>query len=62
VELNTCTLDYPAALKAYLRAGFRIVSRTIGTFIDPRLRGLLPREAAPQIPIIEGAEKVSRDR
>jgi GNAT superfamily N-acetyltransferase len=59
VKLNTCTLDHPAALKAYLRAGFQIVSRAVGTFFDPRLRGLLPREAAPQIPIIEVADKAS---
>lgn len=57
VKVNTCTLDHPAALNSYLRAGFTLASRAIGTFFDPRLRGLLPRDAAPQIPIIEGAEK-----
>ena len=55
VKVNTCTLDHPAALKAYLRAGFKVTSRAVGTFFDPRLRGLLPRDAAPQIPIIEPA-------
>jgi GNAT superfamily N-acetyltransferase len=60
VKLNTCTLDHPAALKAYLRAGFRVVSRAIGTFFDPRLRGLLPRDAAPQIPIVESEAQVPK--
>jgi GNAT superfamily N-acetyltransferase len=55
VTVNTCTLDHPAALKSYLRAGFKIRERAVGTFIDPRLRGILPLEAAPQIPIIDGA-------
>jgi hypothetical protein len=33
--------------------GFKVRERAVGTFIDPRLRGLLPIEAAPQIPIID---------
>ena len=53
VRVNTCSLDHPAALKAYLRAGFRAVGRAFETFPDPRLSGLLPRDAAPQIPLIE---------
>ena len=58
VKVNTCSLDHPAALKAYLRAGFRAVRRAFETFPDPRLLGLLPREAAPQIPLIEDAGDV----
>ena len=54
VHLNTCTLDHPRALRAYLAAGFNPYERAIGTFVDPRLRGLLPRDAAPHIPIIGG--------
>jgi GNAT superfamily N-acetyltransferase len=53
VRVNTCTLDHPAALKAYLRAGFRAVGRAFESFPDPRLSGLLPRDAAPQIPLLE---------
>jgi GNAT superfamily N-acetyltransferase len=53
VTVNTCTLDHPAALKSYLRVGFKVRERAVGTFIDPRLRGLLPMDAAPQIPIID---------
>jgi GNAT superfamily N-acetyltransferase len=54
VRVNTCTLDHPAALRAYLGAGFRAVGRAFETFPDPRLAGLLPRDAAPHIPLIEG--------
>jgi GNAT superfamily N-acetyltransferase len=53
VRVNTCSLDHPAALKAYLNAGFRAVGRAFESFPDPRLLGLLPREAAPQIPLVE---------
>lgn len=54
LRVNTCTLDHPAALKAYLRAGFRAYERALETFPDPRLAGHLPRDAAPHIPLIEG--------
>lgn len=52
VSVNTCTLDHPAALPAYLRAGFRAVRRAFEAFADPRLAGLLPEGAAPQLPLI----------
>ena len=52
VRVHTCTLDHPAALPSYLRAGFRAYARALETFADPRLTGLLPREAAPQIPML----------
>jgi GNAT superfamily N-acetyltransferase len=51
VHVNTCTLDHPAALPSYLKAGFRACRRAFESFPDPRLAGLLPREAAPQIPL-----------
>lgn len=54
VEVHTCSLDHPAALPAYLRAGFRAYARAFESFPDPRLAGLLPRDAAPQIPLFEG--------
>lgn len=54
LRVNTCSLDHPAALPAYLRAGFRPCKRAFESFPDPRLAGLLPRDAAPQIPILEG--------
>lgn len=52
VDLFTCSLDHPAALPAYLRAGFVATGRTFETFPDPRLSGLLPIDCAPQIPLI----------
>jgi GNAT superfamily N-acetyltransferase len=54
IRVNTCTLDHPAALKAYLKAGFTAVKRAFESFPDPRLAGLLPPGAAPQIPLIGG--------
>jgi GNAT superfamily N-acetyltransferase len=53
VQVHTCSLDHPAALPAYLRAGFRPYQRAFEHFPDPRLAGLLPRDAAPQIPLFE---------
>lgn len=53
VWVHTCTLDHPSALGFYRRQGFVPVSRTIETFADPRIAGLLPREAAPQIPLLD---------
>ncbi|HEX8667202.1 MAG TPA: GNAT family N-acetyltransferase [Allosphingosinicella sp.] len=52
VAVNTCTLDHPAALPAYLKAGFRATERAFETFPDPRLAGLLPEDVAPQIPLV----------
>lgn len=51
--VHTCTLDAPGALGFYIKSGFRPYQRQLETFPDPRLTGHLPREAAPQIPIIE---------
>lgn len=52
VHVHTCTLDHPAALAAYRRAGFVPFKREIERFPDPRLIGVLPRDCAPQIPLI----------
>ena len=53
VTVHTCSLDHPAALPAYLRAGFTASGRAFESFPDPRLAGLLPRDAAPQLPLVE---------
>lgn len=50
--VHTCTLDGPAALAFYQKSGFTAYQRQLETFPDPRLTGLIPRDAAPQIPII----------
>jgi GNAT superfamily N-acetyltransferase len=52
VWVHTCTLDHPSALNFYRAQGFAPIARTVETFPDPRLIGLLPREAAPQIPLL----------
>lgn len=52
VWLHTCNLDGPAALSFYMKCGFRPYKRAIEVADDPRLRGILPENAAPQIPII----------
>ena len=49
--VTTCTFDHPAALPLYLREGFTLVERVERSFFDPRLTGLLPRHAAPQVPL-----------
>jgi GNAT superfamily N-acetyltransferase len=53
VWVHTCTLDHPSALGFYRRHGFVPYQRTIETFPDPRLVGLLPADAAPQIPCLD---------
>lgn len=50
VWVHTCTLDHPRALGFYRASGFIAVKRTVETFPDPRTAGLLPEDAAPQIP------------
>lgn len=57
VWLHTCTLDHPAALGFYRKQGFTPIDRVIETFTDPRLAGLLPRDAAPQIPLLDPASR-----
>ena len=52
VHVHTCTLDHPAALAAYRRAGFVPYKRAIERFADPRLAGILPRDCAPQVPLL----------
>lgn len=51
--VHTCTLDHPAALAFYRSHGFTPFARAVETFADPRLLGVLPRDAAPQIALID---------
>jgi len=51
VRVNTCSLDHPAALPSYLKAGFTPYRRAFESFPDPRRASLLPLEAAPHIPL-----------
>ena len=52
VHVHTCTLDHPAALSAYRRAGFTACGRAVERFPDPRLNGILPMDCAPQVPLV----------
>ena len=52
VHVHTCSLDHPAALTAYRRAGFTAYRRAIERFPDPRLTGILPTDCAPQVPLV----------
>ena len=52
VHVHTCSLDHPAALSAYARAGFTAFKRAIEHFPDPRLLGILPADCAPQVPLV----------
>lgn len=50
--VHTCTLDSPAALALYQRAGFRAYAQAVEIDDDPRLSGLLPPDVAGHVPII----------
>jgi hypothetical protein len=52
VWVHTCTLDSPVALPFYVKCGFKPYKRAIEVADDPRIRGVLPESAAPQVPII----------
>ena len=52
VWLHTCTFDHPAAIRFYLRAGFRAWKYAIEVSDDPRRTGALPTSAAPHVPLI----------
>jgi GNAT superfamily N-acetyltransferase len=59
VHVHTCSLDHPAALSAYRRAGFTPCKRAIERFPDPRLLGILPLDSAPQIPVVGTPDSAS---
>ena len=49
--LNTCTLDHPGALAFYRQHGFAVTHSEVEIVDDPRLVGLLPRDAGPHVPL-----------
>ncbi|CCQ74707.1 GNAT family N-acetyltransferase [Magnetospira sp. QH-2] len=51
VWLHTCTYDHPGALDFYRAWGFTPYLREENWFEDPRLTGVLPRHAAPHVPL-----------
>lgn len=60
VSVNTCTLDHPRALGFYRHHGFVPVRRTVETFPDPRVLGLLPADTAPQVPLLAALSTSAR--
>lgn len=54
LTVHTCTFDHPGAVAFYVGSGFRPYKRAIEIHDDPRLLGLLPREAgAASWPVVE---------
>jgi len=53
--VHTCTLDHPGALGFYRRSGFVPFAQAVETFADPRIAGILPRDAAPHVPLLDPA-------
>ena len=53
VWLHTCSFDHPAAPRFYKACGFTPYAAGFEIMDDPRLKGLLPRSAAPHVPLIE---------
>ena len=53
VWLHTCTQDHPSAVDVYRRVGFEPYDTEVEWVPDPRLRGLLPRDAGPHVPLAE---------
>jgi GNAT superfamily N-acetyltransferase len=53
VWLHTCNFDHPKALAFYQRQGFRIYAVGYEVMDDPRALGLLPKDAAPHVPLVE---------
>lgn len=58
--VHTCTFDHPNALGFYRRSGFRPYQVMVEVHPDPRLTGHLPREASPQVPLLEGTSLAGR--
>ncbi len=52
LSLHTCTLDHPGALGFYMRSGFVPYRRQVEVADDPRVIGLLPKTAAPHVPML----------
>jgi GNAT superfamily N-acetyltransferase len=55
VWLHTCDHDHPRALAFYARAGFGTVRVETLDIPDPRLCGVLPKSAAPHVPLAASA-------
>ncbi|OSP55647.1 N-acetyltransferase [Pseudoruegeria sp. SK021] len=54
-HVHTCSLDHPGAMGFYQKAGFAARRQQVEIADDPRLLGLLPETAAPQVPLLRTA-------
>lgn len=52
--VHTCTFDHSRALGFYVRSGFLPYAQKVEVVDDPRFTGLLKRDAARHVPLIEG--------
>lgn len=52
--VHTCNFDHPSAVRFYQGMGFKIYAVGFEIMDDPRVTGLLPREAAPHVPLVDG--------
>ncbi|MBV9699767.1 MAG: GNAT family N-acetyltransferase [Candidatus Eremiobacteraeota bacterium] len=50
--LHTCNLDHPNALAFYQRSGFSPFKREVEIYDDPRVTGVVSKDAAPHVPIL----------
>jgi GNAT superfamily N-acetyltransferase len=50
--LHTCSFDHPEAVAFYRRSGFCPYAFMVEVVDDPRVLGLIPRAAAPQVPLL----------
>ncbi|MDW3223253.1 MAG: GNAT family N-acetyltransferase [Paracoccaceae bacterium] len=51
-HVHTCTIDSPQALDFYRRSGFLPVRQAVEIDNDPRVSGILPVTAGPNIPLL----------
>jgi ribosomal protein S18 acetylase RimI-like enzyme len=51
--VHTCNFDHPGAVGFYKRSGFTPYKLAVEIHDDPRLLGLLPRDCAPHVPLLD---------
>ena len=51
--VHTCNFDHPGALGFYRRSGFTPYRCGFEVMRDPRIEGILPRHAAPHVPLLD---------
>lgn len=51
-HVHTCTIDSPQALAFYRRSGFTPIRQAVEIDDDPRVTGVLPSTAGPNVPLM----------